>query len=207
MFPARSHYRTTNSRSSRYPTHRGLLDHRSDESVRLSASRCSTAHRGKRAVAEVACTKQRSRQRLAIQRLLLVRVSVSFSYEQSLTCSSDTAATLLNVPHALNGSFTRQTPNSGARCTALCRSQTYKYAGTDNDQCCTSPSEKEKVEQTSPILTTPQGAATSSTPATRPPPVSCLHSATRPVRRCVQARLRTKPAALPTCSSPSTSTP
>ena len=65
-------------------------------------------------------------------------VSLELSVRALADAFSDTLATLLNSPYALNGSFTRFTTNGGVPCTALCRTQGYKFAGTNDDQCCMS---------------------------------------------------------------------
>ncbi|KAF3038015.1 hypothetical protein E8E11_002018 [Didymella keratinophila] len=50
-------------------------------------------------------------------------------------CYSDTLWSSTTTPHALNGSFTRINPNGGVQCTAICRQQSYRYAGTNDNQC------------------------------------------------------------------------
>ena len=56
------------------------------------------------------------------------------------THTSDSKWSLVGSDHALSGSFVRQSPNGGVLCTKLCRAQGYKYAGTNDNQCCTSTS-------------------------------------------------------------------
>ncbi|KAJ4983169.1 WSC domain-containing protein [Stagonosporopsis vannaccii] len=50
-------------------------------------------------------------------------------------CYSDVNILVNSANHALGGSFQTALINGGASCTATCRSQGYRYAGTIDNQC------------------------------------------------------------------------
>ncbi|KAH6614272.1 hypothetical protein C7974DRAFT_380614 [Boeremia exigua] len=85
-------------------------------------------------IAGVALLTTTAAQLLPAQKLPAANAALSNGWRYK-GCFSDVNAALLNTDRALGGYLQILNTNGGAACTSVCRSQGFKYAGTDDNAC------------------------------------------------------------------------